>query len=67
MLVDPIIVDWILIAGACFCTFKIGRLYNNIDRDTVIENTILYLISNNFIRAHKVNGEWEIENLDEQK
>ncbi len=35
-------------------------------KEEVIENTLLWLIDNNMINAKKVDGEWEILELDEK-
>lgn len=66
MFIDPTIISWLLIAGASLCAFMIGRSWDNMNRETIIENTIQYLIDNNFIKAKKINGEWEIIELDEK-
>jgi hypothetical protein len=65
MFIDPIIISWLLLAAASFAAFMIGMSYNNSKKEEVIENTILWLIDNNMINAKKVNGEWEILELDE--
>ena len=65
MFIDPTIISWLLITGASFCAFMIGRSWDNMNRETIIESTIQYLIDNNFIKAKKIDGEWEILELDE--
>jgi len=65
MFIDPIIISWLLLAAASFAAFMIGMSYSNAKKEDVIENTILWLIDNNMINAKKVNGEWEILELDE--
>ena len=68
MYLDPTIVSWLLIGGASFCSFMIGRTFNSLSRDEIIENTIVWMIDNNFVKAHKnIDGEWELEDLDGQK
>lgn len=66
MTLDPTIVSWLLIGGAAFCAFMIGR--NSVrPTEMVIEDTILYLIHNGFLRARKSEkGEWDIIPLDEK-
>lgn len=66
MFIDPIIVNWLLLAGASICAFMIGFKINQNSKEEVIEETILYLIHNNFIEAKKVDGEWEIIELDKK-
>jgi len=66
MFIDPTIISWLLITGASLCAFMIGRSWDNMNRETIIESTIQYLIDNNFIKAKKVDGEWEILELDEK-
>ncbi len=53
-------------AAASFAAFMVGLSYNNNKKEEVIENTLLWLIDNNMINAKKVNGEWEILELDEK-
>ena len=67
MYVDPYIISWALLIGASVVAFIIGYMYNNIHRNEVINNTIMYLIDNNYVKAHLVDGEWDIEPLDDEK
>ena len=53
-------------AAASFTAFMIGLSYSNSKKEEVIENTLLWLIDNNMINAKKVDGEWEILELDEK-
>lgn len=53
-------------AAASFAAFMIGLSYSNNKKEEVIENTLLWLIDNNMINAKKVDGEWEILELDEK-
>lgn len=66
MFVDPTLISWLLIAGSSLCAFMIGRSWDKMNRETIVESTIQYLIDNNFIKAEKVDGEWEILELDEK-
>jgi len=66
MFIDPTLISWILILAASLCAFMIGRSWDKMNREEIIENTIQYLIDNNFIKAKKINGEWEILELDEK-
>lgn len=66
MYIDPIIISWLLIAAASCAAFMIGKSWSDSQKDEIIENTILYLIHNNMIRAEKsADGEWEILELEE--
>lgn len=44
----------------------IGWSLSNNRREDIIENTILYLVENNFVKAKKVDGELEIMKLNEE-
>ena len=66
MFIDPIIISWLLMAAASFAAFMIGLSYSNNKKEEVIEHTLLWLIDNNMINAKKVDGEWEILELDEK-
>lgn len=67
MYLDPTLISWLLLGAASVCAFMVGKNWGNEERDEIIENTILYLIENNFVRAKKVNGEWELQDLDGNK
>jgi len=54
----------VLLVAASICAFMVGR-YSTPTRERVIEDTIVYLVENNFVRAKKVGGELEIIPLDE--
>lgn len=66
MYIDPTIINWLLIGGASFCAFMVGRIWQSISKEEIINNTIVYLIENNFVKAKLIDGEWEIFDLDEQ-
>ena len=38
-----------------------------VTKDEIINNTILYLISHNYVKGELINGEWDIIPLDEEK
>jgi hypothetical protein len=63
--IDPVMVSWLIIVGASFCTFMVGKEWSKKDQEVIIEDTIMYLIENNFIKAKRNNGEWEIMDLDD--
>lgn len=65
MFIDPIIIMWGLLAGASVTAFMIGKYWSMRDRDMAIEDTIIYLVENNFVRSRKIDGEIELIPLDE--
>lgn len=66
MYIDPTLVSWLIIGGASFCAFMIGKLITEKKLEDQIEDTIDFLIENNFVKARKnLSGEWELETLDE--
>ena len=65
MFIDPIIIMWGLLAGASVAAFMIGKYWSMRDRDMAIEDTIVYLVENNFVRSSKIDGEIELIPLDE--
>ena len=68
MFIDPTLVTWLLFGCACLCAFMIGKTYSHSSKEDVIETTILWMIDNNFVKAHKnTDGEWELEDLDGKK
>ncbi len=57
---------WIILAGACGCTFMIGRLLGERKVEQTVDTTLEYLMHNNMIRWQKrEDGEIEILTLDE--
>lgn len=60
-------INMIFILATSACAFMIGRAWaNRITSEEVVENTIEYLIENNFIKAKRLDdGEWEIIKIDE--
>jgi len=66
MSIDPNIITWLLLGAASACAFMIGKTYSHNTTDAIIENTILWMINNNYVRAKKVDGEWEIIDLDQK-
>jgi len=58
--------DMIFILATSVCAFMIGKLWSSrLSPEEVVENTIEYLIDNDYINAKKLDdGEWEIIKLD---
>lgn len=66
MYIDPITIQWLIIGGAAFCAFMIGKLLGEKKLEDQIEDTIEYLIQEGFIKARRNGlGQWEIEKFDE--
>lgn len=63
---DPNIILWIFVGCISICSFMIGLHWARYRNDYLINETIMYLIHNNYIRAKKVDGEWEILELDKK-
>ena len=61
---DPIIIQWLLLGGGAFCAAMMGYNYGKQKDETVINDTIVYLIENDYLRARKLDGEWEIIQLN---
>jgi hypothetical protein len=62
---DPIIIQWLLLGASAFCAGMMGYNYGKQKDETIINDTIVYLIENDYVRARKTNGEWEIMPLNE--
>lgn len=65
MYLDPTLTLWILLAAASVCAFMLGKFFGSGVKEEIINDTILYLIDNNYVKAEKVDGEWEILELEE--
>ena len=65
MYIDFMFVQWSLLLAGAFCAFMVGVAWSNKKRDEVIEDTIVYLVENGFIRSEVVDGEIEILKLDD--
>jgi len=59
-------INMIFILATSACAFMIGRSWAISSSEEIVENTIEYLIENNFIKAKRLDdGEWEIIKIDE--
>ena len=65
MFIDPVTIQWILLAAASGCAFMIGIVWSDNRKEEIIESTIIYLVENNFVKAKRVDGEIELLPLDE--
>ena len=62
---DPLVI--ILTLATLGCGIGIGRNLMRISEDEIINNTILYMIHNGYIRGKKDHtGEWEILKIHEK-
>ncbi len=66
MYVDPYIISWLLIGFASAAAFMIGYYFKDNEQDQIINDTIMYLINNNYVKGELVNGEWDIIQLDDE-
>ena len=64
-MIEPIIITWLLLGAAAFCVGLLGYNYGKQKDEAIINDTIVYLIENDFIHARKKNGEWEIRPFNE--
>lgn len=60
--IDPDIAIWLLFFGASACAFMVGKLFNHVDQETVIDRTIQVLIDRNYVK-YKILDDGEIELL----
>lgn len=64
---DPLFLTIIVAGGIFAVSYMLGKMAGEGDRDQVIENTILYLIKERYVRAKRDNkGEWELLKFDEE-
>lgn len=64
-LLDPLTLT-ILVAGGIFAvSYLLGKAAGQGDRDDTIEQTIMYLIRNKYVKAKRDEyGEWELYRYD---
>ena len=65
MYIDPWIIQWGVMLSAAGCAFMIGKLWAGGTKEQTIEDTITYLIENNYLRSRLIDGEHELIQLDE--
>jgi hypothetical protein len=67
IVIEPIVIQWMLISAASFAAFMIGKSWNRMTTDQAIEKTIMYMVNNNLVRFKRdENGEIELLPLDEK-
>lgn len=68
-MINMVPIQWIpslLLILASVCTFMIGNLYARRSQDSTIENTLIYLIEQGYLKSSTdEDGEIEILKLDE--
>ena len=64
MYLDPTFISYALVGLMVLCGFMMGYRWRP-TKEQVIEETIVYLIENNFLKAKKVDGEFEILKLNQ--
>jgi len=64
---DPLFLT-VLVAGGIFAvSYTLGKVAGEGARDQTIENTILYLINERYVKAKRDrSGEWELIKFDEE-
>lgn len=60
MYISPVILDWIMIAGASFCAGMIGFYIGWKRNEETIASTINYLVDEGFVKSFK-NDQGELE------
>lgn len=66
MYLDPVFIQWLLIGGTSLCAFMMGKSWSNRKTEDIIENTISYMVENNFVRyTRNEKGEIDLIPLDE--
>ena len=67
MFIDPVIINWLIMAGLSLCAFMIGKHYGSGEKEDTIAHTIEYLIEQGFLKARKtMDGEYELIHPDEK-
>ena len=65
MYVEPNLIFWFMLGAISICAFMVGFCAED-KKETVIEETIMYLIKNGYLQARKTDsGEWDIIPLEE--
>ena len=66
MYIDPVTLNWILIAGASLCAGMIGYSYAARRNEETIADTITYLAKEGFVKSYEnEDGELELIKLNE--
>jgi hypothetical protein len=66
MYIDPVTLNWILIAGASLCAGMIGYSYAERRNEETIADTITYLAKEGFVKSYEnEDGELELIKLNE--
>lgn len=66
-LTDPWILTALVGGGIFTVSYLLGKSAGEGDRDQTIENTIIYLINERYVKAKRdQSGEWELLKIDEE-
>lgn len=66
MYIDPIMFNWILIAGASLCAAMIGYHFGKKSNEAAIADTITFLAKEGFVKSYiDENGDLELIKLNE--
>ena len=64
---DPLFRTVFVGGGIFLVSYMLGKSAGEGDRDLTIENTILYLINERYVKAKRDrSGEWELIKIDEE-
>lgn len=67
MYVDPITLNWIIMAAGSFCAAMIGYHWARRNDEQIIANTITYLAQEGFVKSfHNSEGELELIKVTEE-
>ena len=66
MYIDPVTLNWILIAGASVCAGMVGYSYASRQNEETIADTITFLAKEGFVKSYEnEDGELELIKLNE--
>jgi hypothetical protein len=66
VLIDPGLLTFILCAGIFGTSFAIGFYRGRTEKDDIIEQTIVYLCENGYLKHENHNGEIEIIKVENE-
>ena len=61
MFLSPELITWIFIGAISFCAFMIWLNWGRQQTNDIIDQTVMYLINEGYVKARKdFKGEWEL-------
>ena len=60
------LIQWLLLFEVAFVSYMLGRDMSRHETENVIEQTILTLIQKRYVRAKRINGEYELFEYDDE-